>query len=264
MSILQLDKVHSAPWGKPLLENINFELKPGNILGIIGPNGAGKTSLLNTIVGDCPVESGQLLLSSKTLAQWNRRELARHLAFLPQLSLLNFPYTVEEVILLGRSPHDTGAEHDRKILKEVLALADIGHLQGRLYTRLSGGEKQRVQLARIYSQIWQDDSLEGKLLLLDEPTAALDIQHQQGTAAAISTLADRGCAVVLVIHDFNTIASLADQLVVLDNGRQVAHGAPRQVLSEKLFRETFSADLTVMQHPNRDQLLIISNSGVPV
>ncbi len=259
MSVLKLDKVSTAPWGSRLLEGIEFDLESGNILGVIGPNGAGKSSLLNTIVGDCPLESGQLLLNGTALPQWNRRELAKNLAYLPQLSLLNFPYTVEEVILLGRSPHDTGVVRDKKILSSVLALADVAHLQGRLYTQLSGGEKQRVQLARIYSQIWHEESLEGRLLLLDEPTAALDVRHQQGTAAAIKSLAQRGCAIVLVIHDFNAIATVADQVIALDNGRQVAHGKPREVLTQALFRETFLADVTVIPHPNNDQPLIIPN-----
>ena len=259
MSVLKLNNVSTAPWGERLLDGINLELEPGNILGVIGPNGAGKTSLLNTIVGDCPLERGQLLLNNTALPQWNRRQLARNLAYLPQLSLLNFPYTVEEVILLGRSPHDTGMVRDGEILEDVLALADVAHLRGRLYTQLSGGEKQRVQLARIYSQIWQEGSLEGKLLLLDEPTAALDIRHQQGTAAAIKLLAQRGCAVVLVIHDFNAIAAIADQVIALHNGKQVAHGEPREVLTAKLFRETFSADVTVIPNPNHDQPLVIPN-----
>jgi len=262
VSILKLEGVCTSPWGERLLDDINFDLEPGNILGIIGPNGAGKTSLLNTIVGDIPLQHGSVLLNNTPLMQWNRRELARNMAYLPQLSLLNFPYTVEEVVLLGRNPHDTGAVHDRKILAEVLALADITHLKERLYTRLSGGEKQRVQLARIYCQVWRDGSLENTLLLLDEPTAALDIQHQQGTARAISTLAGQGCAIVLVIHDFNTIAGLADQVIALDGGKQVAHGNVQAVLTETLFRDVFAADITVMKHPHCNQPLIIPNGGI--
>ena len=257
MSLLSLDNVSTAPWGKRLLQGISFDLNAGNILGIVGSNGAGKTSLLNTIAGDILLDSGDLQLKDKALHTWSRRELARTMAYLPQLSLLNFPYTVEEVILLGRSPHDTGQDRDNKILNEVLQLTDTHYLRSRLYTRLSGGEKQRVQLARIFAQIWQRDSLHGKLLLLDEPTAALDIQHQQSSYAAIRKLADRGCAVVLVIHDFNAIAALADQIVALKNGQQVAHGNPREVFTEKMFSDIFSAKVAIGKHPYRDQPLII-------
>jgi len=257
MNVLSLLDVHTSPWGAALLENISFDLDAGNILGIIGPNGAGKTSLLNTIAGDIPLQRGQLHLAGKPLQAWPRRELARSLAYLPQLSLLNFPYTVEEVILLGRSPHDTGINGDRAILEEVLDIADVTHLRDRLYTRLSGGEKQRVQLARIFTQIWQRGSLEGKLLLLDEPTAALDIKHQQSTAAAIRKLASRGCAVVLVIHDFNAIAGLADKVITLKGGRQFCYGKPHDIFTEDLFKDVFAADVVIGEHPHRDQTMII-------
>ena len=257
MSILSLSEVHTAPWGGSLLRDINFELQAGNVLGVVGPNGAGKTSLLNTIAGDVPLHGGKLQLSGRPLSNWCRRELACNMAYLQQLSLLNFPYTVEEVILLGRSPHDTGTARDREILQEVLQITDTVHLRERLYTQLSGGEKQRVQLARIFSQIWQRETLEGKLLLLDEPTAALDIQHQQSTCAAIRALADRGCAVVVVIHDFNAVAAVADQLVALHEGNQYAHGTAREVFTEDLFQAVFSADVVIGEHPYRDQPMII-------
>ena len=257
MSLLSLQNLSTAPWGPTLLENINFNLEAGRILGVVGPNGAGKTSLLNTLVGDIPLQHGSLLLAGKPIQSWPRRELARSMAYLSQLSLLNFPYTVEEVILLGRSPHDTGSVVDREVLEEVLQLTDTAHLRGRLYTQLSGGEKQRVQLARTFAQIWQADSLQGKLLLLDEPTAALDIQHQQSTGAAIQNLANQGCAIVVVIHDFNAVSTLADEVVVLDKGHQVDHGIPRDVFTEELFKCTFNADVVIGTHPYRDQPQII-------
>ena len=255
--MLSLRDVHTAPWGANLLREINFDLDPGCVLGVVGPNGSGKTSLLNTIAGDTPLQRGGLCVAGRHLPGWPRRELARNMAYLQQLSLLNFPYTVEEVILLGRIPHETGTSLDAEILQEVLQLTDTGHLQDRLYTQLSGGEKQRVQLARIFSQIWHSESLEGKLLLLDEPTAALDIQHQQSTCTAIRELADKGCAVVVVIHDFNAIAAIADQLIALHRGRQYVHGTPRDVFTESLFRDVFTADVVIGEHPYRDQPMII-------
>lgn len=258
MSALQLNNVSVAPWGNTLLEGINFTLEPGEVLGVIGPNGAGKTTLLNTIAGDIPLHSGEFLVHGKPYRKWQRRSLARKMAYLQQLSLLNFPYTVEEVILLGRSPHDSGSTRDREILQEVLQLADITDLRDRLYTRLSGGEKQRVQLARVFSQIWQQNTMEGTLLLLDEPTAALDIQHQQGTADAIRKLTDRGCAVVLVVHDFNAIASLATRLIALKNGKQVAMGEPLEIFTEQFFKDVFAANVAIAEHPSRNQPMIIS------
>ncbi len=180
------------------------------------------------------------------------------LAYLPQLSLLNFPYTVEEVVALGRIPHDSGTERDGDIMAEVMAATDIVPLRHRLYTRLSGGEKQRVQLARILAQIWDADPRSGGLLLLDEPTTALDLSHQQLVLTAVRAVAARGCAVVLVIHDLNLIAGIADQVAVLQAGRLVAAGTPSAVFTEDLFRKVFSIDVLIQSHPERAQPLVIT------
>lgn len=257
MSVLALDSVSAAPWGEPVLVNIQLQMSAGEVVVVIGPNGAGKSSLLRLLAGDFPASSGILEFGGRPLAAWQRRELARHLAFLPQLSLLNFPYTVEEVVLLGRTPHATGARADREIARQALAATDTLGLRNRLYTQLSGGERQRVQLARVLAQIWDNGDMGGKLLLLDEPTAALDLAHQQQLAAAIAAIAGRGCAVLLVVHDVNLAAGVGDRLLVLDRGRQVATGAPGDVLTETLFRDLFHAEVLVQQHPNGRQPLVI-------
>jgi iron complex transport system ATP-binding protein len=254
--VLQLDSASASPWGSPLLKDISVSLDPGRVLGLAGPNGAGKSSLLRLIAGDIPLSDGKLLLDGKSRAEWQARPLARQLAYLPQLSLLNFPYTVEEVVALGRMPHDTGLAIDEEILDQVMAATDIAGLCGRLYTRLSGGEKQRVQLARVFAQIW--DAGVGGLLLLDEPTTALDLSHQQLVAAAVRQLTRTGCAVALAIHDLNLVAGLADTIAVLDKGRIAACGPPREIFTEALFRDVFSIDVLISQHPGRDQLLVIS------
>lgn len=255
MTTLLLEEAGAAPWGAPLLDAISIALEPGQILGLAGPNGAGKSSLLRLIAGDIPLGSGSLLLGGKPLADWGRRARARQLAYLPQLSLLNFPYTVEEVVALGRMPHDTGAAVDSDILHQVMAATDIATLRHRLYTRLSGGEKQRVQLARIFAQAWDS---EAGLLLLDEPTTALDLSHQQLVLAAVRALADRGCAVLLAIHDLNLVAGLADRIAILQQGRMVACGTPKEVYTVEMFRQVFSIDVLIQQHPGRDQPLVVS------
>jgi iron complex transport system ATP-binding protein len=258
MSLLQLNRAAAAPWGTPLLRDIDLALDRGQILGLAGPNGAGKTSLLRLVAGDIPLSAGRLLIGGRPPGDWPRRELARRLAYLPQLSLLNFPYTVEEVVALGRIPHDSGTERDGEVMAEVMAATDIIPLQHRLYTRLSGGEKQRVQLARILAQIWDADARSGGLLLLDEPTTALDLSHQQLVLAAVREVAARGCAVVLVIHDLNLIAAIADQIAVLQAGRLVAAGTPSAVFTGDLFREVFGIDVLIQPHPERAQPLMIT------
>jgi iron complex transport system ATP-binding protein len=258
LNALELRTVSAAPWGATLLADISLSLRPGELLGLAGPNGAGKSSLLKAIAGDLPRVEGEVLLGGRPRDSIPRRELACRLAALPQLSLLNFPYTVEEVVALGRIPHDTGIESDAAVVERAMAATDILALRERLYTRLSGGERQRVQLARIFAQVWGPGSPAERLLLLDEPTTALDLNHQQMLVATIRQLATSGCAVILVIHDINLVAGLVDRVAVMKNGRLVADGTPATVLDAALFREVFAVDVTVSRHPGLDQPVIIN------
>lgn len=248
-SVLQLQDIGAAPWGPPLLKDINLSLNAGDILALAGPNGSGKSSLLRLVTADIPVTTGSRLLCGTPIEQWDQRERALHLAYLPQMSLLNFPYTVEEVILLGRTPHATGQTVDREVLENVLHLTDTARLRHRLYTQLSGGEKQRTQLARVIAQLWQADSLANRLLLLDEPTSALDLAHQQLIIDAIRQLAQRGCTVILVIHDLNLAATVCDEMLVLHEGKPYALGTPQSVFTPQMFASVFGVDVTIRQHP---------------
>jgi iron complex transport system ATP-binding protein len=258
MNVLDLKHVSTAPWGTPLLEDINLTLGAGEILGIIGPNGAGKTSLLQTLSGDYTTTKGCVTFLDEEITCWQGLSRAKSLAVLPQLSLLNFPYTVEEVIMLGRTPHSTGASADRVILNEVMQATDTQRLQSRIYTQLSGGEKQRVQLARVFAQIWPDASCEPSLLLLDEPTAALDLSHQKLMMNTLRELANRGCAIVIVAHDFNLVAAVADKISVLKDGRQMAYGSASEVLTKDIFAQVFAVDVTISTHPDTGRPLVIS------
>jgi iron complex transport system ATP-binding protein len=249
VSTLALNGVSAAPWGQALLQDITLTLEPGAVLALAGPNGAGKSSLLRLISGDLPIDSGQLTFCGRPLAAWPARERAQRLGVLPQLSLLNFPYTVEEVVLLGRTPHSSGQTVDRDVVQRALELTDTLRLRDRLYTQLSVGEKQRTQLARVIAQVCGEASLAGSLLLLDEPTSSLDLAHQQQVLRAIRELAQQGCSVVLVIHDLNLAASIADQVLVLDKGRQAALGTPDHVFTRELFTKVFDVDVTISTHP---------------
>ena len=254
---MTIQAASAAPWGSPLLHDISLNLGPGQVAGVMGPNGAGKTTLLRLAAGDFPATRGRVMFRDRAITDWHTRERARHLGVLPQLSLLNFPYLVEEVVLLGRTPHDSGTAVDKHIADQALALTDTGHLRHRLYTQLSGGERQRVQLARVLAQVWQEDSLSGQLLLLDEPTGALDLSHQQQLLCILELLSDRGCAVLVVLHDVNLLAGIAHQLLVLSAGKQVVCGAPDEVLTPELFSKVFNTDVMVQAHPNRGHPLVI-------
>ena len=259
MSILELNNVCAAPWGAALLQDINLTLNAGDIHGIIGPNGAGKTSLLRCISGDIATSAGTIQLGGRNLQQWKPRERARCMAVLPQLSLLNFPYKVEEVVMLGRIPHASGARADRQIVDEVLRELDIGYLRTRLYTQLSGGEKQRVQLARIFAQVWLPLAAQPRLVLLDEPTTALDLSHQLQLMQLIRRLASQGCAIVLVVHDFNLLSGVAGQLCALRDGAQVAQGSVTEVMTAAVFKEVFAVDVHITPHPGDGRPIVISS-----
>jgi len=177
---------------------------------------------------------------------------------LPQLSLLNFPYSVEEVVALGRTPHSTGISLDRKIVHEAMEVMDISHLRGRSYTQLSGGEKQRTQLARVMAQIWRKEDASSRLLLLDEPTTALDLGHQQQLMNAVVEFAKNGAGVLMVVHDINIAARYADKILALSCGRCIAQGSTKDVLSENLLQQLFGAEVGIIQDPSSQKMFVIS------
>jgi len=210
---VSLRDAYASPWGSPLLEDISLDISAGDIVAIAGPNGAGKSSLLSLIAGDIALDQGSATFNGEALTREHAQNRAKKLAFLQQLSLLNFPYLVEEVVALGRIPHQSGKAVDQKHINAAFTSTDMFHLRHRPYTELSGGEKQRTQLARVFAQLAGEPDLTGKLLLLDEPTSALDLSHQQQILVAINDLAKRGCAIVIVIHDLNLASSVSNHLL---------------------------------------------------
>lgn len=257
MKLLSVKCACAAPWGEVLLEDIAFELEAGQVLAIIGPNGAGKTTLLHLLAGGIAPSAGRVTLAGKPLHDWPRLEKARAVAMLQQNSTLNFPYRVEEVVGLGRTPHSSGVRVDGEIVAQTMRATDIFSLRNRLYTQLSGGEKQRVQIARVLCQIWRAEDSPVRLLLLDEPTNTLDLAHQQTVVDQVRQLAVDGCAVVTVLHDFNLAASLADDMLVLNQGRQVSKGSPEQVLTQAMFHQVFAVNPHIGTHPGSGKPLVI-------
>jgi iron complex transport system ATP-binding protein len=179
------------------------------------------------------------------------------LAVLPQHTLLNFPFTADEVVGLGRIPHQTGVTKDNQIIAQALDLVDASYLQKRFYTQMSGGEKQRVQLARVLAQIWQPSDYGAQFLVLDEPTSAFDLSHQQLTLDIVRQLAERGVGVLMVVHDLNLAARCADNLVVFDGGVIAAQGKPKDILSEQLIDKVFGVKSIISQHPVTKRPLVI-------
>lgn len=247
--LLNITALELSVGEKILLTDVGFSLKAGEVLAVIGPNGAGKTSLLRGIAGELVPVNGSIMFDGQDIFALSLRDRARRIAVLPQLSSLHFPFTIEEVILLGRSPHATGVLRDKAIVAEVIKRMDIVHLHDRLYTELSGGEKQRVQIARVMAQVWQGEGQSSRLLLLDEPISALDLGHQQMLMRTLHELASQGLAIVLAVHDVNIAAAYADRILALKDGECLALGEPEVVITPKVLSQLYNVNLQVLPHP---------------
>jgi iron complex transport system ATP-binding protein len=242
--------------GKCVLAEIDLTLNPGEMLGVLGPNGAGKSTLLGALCGELKTTQGQLWLDGQPLAHWSGQKRARRLAVLPQSSTLSFAFKVQEVVAMGRLPHDSGQQRDAQIIQASLEAADALHLHDRSYLALSGGERQRVHLARVLAQLWPGE--DGQTLLLDEPTSMLDPLHQHTTLQAVREFANRGGAVMVILHDLNLAARYCDRLVLLESGRAFAQGTPDAVLTPDALKAVFGLEVLVQRHPERGHPLIIA------
>ena len=248
--------LHILRGRKTVLAAIDLELKPGEVLGVLGPNGAGKSTLLAALCGELQPDQGQVLLEQRELAQWSGVQRAQRMAVLPQSSTLDFAFRVEEVVGMGRLPYQSGRLRDDEIITQALQAADAIHLHDRSYLALSGGERQRVHLARVLAQLWPGQV--GQTLLLDEPTSALDPLHQHITLQAVRAVADRGVAVLVILHDLNLAARYCDRLLLLEGGRPHALDTPERVLRAEPLKAVFGLEVLVQQHPERGHPLIIA------
>ena len=246
---VKLDAVGVALDGRPVLEDVTLEVRPGEVLALVGPNGAGKSTLLSVLSGERIPDSGEALLDDRPIAAYPPLDLARRRAVLTQDNALSFPFRVSEVLEMGRSPwaRTPALEDDDRALAEAARLADVEHLLGRRFTDLSGGERARVSLARVLAQ-------ETPLVLLDEPTAALDLRHQEDVLAIARSLAGSGRAVVIVLHDLSLAGAVADRVALLAQGRLVAVGAPREVLTAPALSSVYGVDVEVI---DRDGTLLV-------
>ena len=231
----------------PVLTDADVRVTGGEVMGVIGPNGSGKSTLLRLLCGFLQPARGTVLLDGRPLSALHNRERARILAFLPQTVAPAFTLTAAEVVILGRYPHlgplGTPSGRDREIVLRCMRETETEHLRHRDFGTLSGGERQRVLLASILAQ-------EPDLLLLDEPTAALDIHHQAGIFALLRGLARNGYGVAVVTHDLNVAGQFCDRLVLMSSrARIVAQGAPPEVLTPDLLSEAYESSIVVTEHP---------------
>ncbi|MFC8067753.1 heme ABC transporter ATP-binding protein [Streptomyces sp. NPDC057293] len=238
--------------GRPVLDGVGVTVRAGEVLALVGPNGAGKSTLLGALAADVPVTEGLVRVHGRPVARWTAPELALRRAVLPQSASLSFPFPVAEVVRMGRAPwagSDRENEDDAAVA-EAMARTEVTGFAGRPFSALSGGERARVALARVLAQ-------RAPLLLLDEPTAALDLRHQELVLRLCRERARAGDAVVVVLHDLALAAAYSDRVAILRAGRIAAEGLPAEVFDEDLLSEVYDQPVEVLPHPRTGALLVV-------
>jgi iron complex transport system ATP-binding protein len=235
--------------GRPPFEirDLSFALAPGEVLGLIGPNAAGKTTVIRLLSRVLEPSRGEVLLAGRSASRLGRAAIARQVAVVPQDVPQGFPYTVEQLVLMGRFPHAPGrffeSREDLEIAREAMALTGVEALAAEPLDRLSGGERQRVVLARALAQ-------RPRLLVLDEPTAHLDLRYQAECVALLRRLhRDEGLGILLVSHDLNLAAEVSDRLLLMAAGSAVSVGTPEEVMQETVLEAVYGCRVVVDKHP---------------
>jgi iron complex transport system ATP-binding protein len=243
-----------------LVSDVNAVYESGQLTAILGANGAGKSTLLHCYAGLKPPTTGTILIDGESPLEMDPVDLARKRAFLPQEHQLGFPFTVFDVAMLGRAPHlgYSTYETDTRIVEVALEICDLEAVRRQSYTTLSGGEKQRTHLARVLSQIWTEDELDGRYLILDEPTNSLDIRHQNMLLKELVRLATRGLCVITVLHDINLAAQFVDHIQLMKDGGIMASGRPEDVLTTEYLENCFGIRSHRLHHPETQSPIIVS------
>jgi iron complex transport system ATP-binding protein len=229
--VIAADGITVRAGRRVLVDEVSLSLRAGEVLAVVGPNGAGKSTLLRALTGERAPQGGRVACEGRALADWAPVDLARRRAVVSQHVALAFPMRAAEVVALGRLPwHGTaGAAQDGVAVAQAMAAAGVAHLAQQDHATLSGGERQRVQIARALAQL--HGAARPAALLLDEPTASLDARHAAGLLALLRRLAGDGLAVMVVLHDLNEAAFVADRVAVLAAARLAAEGPPGEVLT---------------------------------
>jgi len=256
-SAISCKNIHLILGGKVILDDISLHIKQGEVTTLLGPNGAGKSSLLKILADEIKgTEKSNSAISyfNEPKQNWNRGKLAQHVGILPQQSTLSFAFTVREVVELGLLPLSLSRKQAQKVTNEMLEKVDTLHLESRSYPLLSGGEKQRVHLARVLTQL--SESGDKTVLMLDEPTSALDLSHQHNTLKIARQMADQGAAVIIVLHDLNLAAQYSDRVLILNEGKIHADGSPWHALSAENIAHVYQHQVQVLKHPSADYPVI--------
>jgi len=246
--------------GKTVLADVSLTVADGEFVAVVGPNGAGKTTLLRAVNGVITPSRGTVTVDGRAVSALSARELARRVATVPQETSFGFEFSVADVVMMGRTPHRgrfaTATPEDRRAVETALERTATASLRDRSVTTLSGGEQQRVALARALAQ-------DAPVLLLDEPTASLDINHQVQTLSVVRDCRDRGHTVVAAIHDLDLAARFCDRVVLVADGAVQCVGPPEEVLRDPALEEPFGVRTTVATNPATDTTIVTPETTDP-
>jgi iron complex transport system ATP-binding protein len=250
MGMIRAEGVGVSFDAHPILDGVSIDIVAGELLALVGPNGAGKSTLLSVLSGDVTPSTGSVRIDGRDIRSIRHIELARLRSVLTQENQVSFPFTVAEVVEMGRSPWARTADRsdDETAIAEAIRATDVAHLAARRYTSLSGGEKARVSLARVLAQ-------GTPTVFLDEPTAALDLRHQEEVMATAAVLARAGRAVVVVVHDLSLAAAYADRVALIASGRLETVGTPAEVFTAERVERVYGLPVEVREQNGRPVIL---------
>ncbi|MGE0158431.1 MAG: ABC transporter ATP-binding protein [Gemmatimonadales bacterium] len=231
----------------PALDGVSIDVPAGSLYAVLGPNGSGKSTLMRALLGLAPLADGRVLLDERPAAEWSRRDVARAVGAVPQAESFAFPLTTREMVEMGRYPYlgplAPPSEADHTAVSRALTACDVVDLAGRDVTTLSGGELQRARIARALAQ-------QPRALVLDEPTASLDVRHVMEILELLRASADSGMTVLLITHGLESVAQFADRILLLSRGRVAAEGTPPEVIREDVLRDVYGWPISVELDPS--------------
>tara|TARA_Y100001970_G_scaffold39013_1_gene48015 strand:- start:3505 stop:4290 length:786 start_codon:yes stop_codon:yes gene_type:complete len=256
-NLLEIKSIFFKIKDKVILDDISLHVESGDMVSIIGPNGSGKTTMLKAISNEISITDGEINFINKNISDWDLNDFANKKAVLSQSNNLVFPFSVIDIVKMGRFPLKNKGNQieENNLCKKILNIFDLDDYVNQNYITLSGGEKQRVQLARVIAQIWSDDYSK-KILILDEPTSYLDIKHQHLLFQFLKELNKKGLTIIMVLHDLNHALLNSNKIVVLKDSKLISFGETKNIITEELIKKVFEIDLKLINYKGSDTPII--------